>query len=276
MKKFVISQGDVCATILPDFGGMVAELKICEVNVLRMDYNQLGTANVLAGGIPVLFPFVSRCKNDEINFHGAVYTMPMHGFVKDMPFKVVDASKSTCTLSLDSNEMTRRLFPFDFSLVLIYEVSASCLKTTLRIENRGEEDMPFVAGYHPYFLTPDRSKTSFDCGLTEFWDYTRGDTEGNPLHGYRDGEIHLKDEHDTVFWNGNADAEIVSEEMGYRAKLLCNGMFNVITICTMLENASCIEPWQGRPGAATRQEECQWLVPGSAKEYTYTIHLEKL
>ena len=77
--------------------------------------------------------------------------------------------------------------------------------------------MPFAAGYHPYFLTPDRSRAKFRFGLTEFWDYTNIDAMGNPAHGLLNDELRLADEHDTVFWNGCADSEIESVEIGYRA-----------------------------------------------------------
>ena len=88
-----------------------------------------------------------------------------------------------------------------------------------------------------------------------------------------DGGLHLKDDHDTVFRTGCPDCEITCEEPAFRARIECGETFDVITICTTEENASCVEPWQGRPGAAHRPEECQILNPGEEKRYTYAIRL---
>lgn len=276
MKKIIIANKHARAVILPDFGGMVAELSIEGIDVLRMNYGSLGLANVLSGGIPVLFPFVSRSKNDEATFLGETLTMPMHGFVKDMPFQVVRSWANGCELCLESTSITKRMYPYDFALTMIYEIENSDLKTTMRVENHSNAPMPFAAGYHPYFLTPNRSETTFSFGLTNFSDYTKLDECGNPANGILDGGLCLADTHDTVFWKGCADSEITSREIGYRANLLCGETFDVMTICTTQENASCIEPWQARPGAAHCPEACQVLEPNATGDYVYTIRLEKL
>ena len=273
MKKIIISNGPVEAVILPDFGGTVAHLKLNGTDVLRMDEGMLGVSNTLAGGIPVLFPFVSAIPNNEAVFRGESYTMPTHGFVKDLPFETVRAESDTCEILLRSNEVTRRYYPYEFEFRLIYEITGCALKTTMVVKNNSDANLPFAAGFHPYFLTPDRTKTRFSFGLKEYWNYLKCDESGSPLYGTVEGEVKLADEHDTVFWNGSADCEIICEEPAYRVKLECGKTFDVITICTNLENASCVEPWQARPGATKRQEECIWLAPGTEESYSYTIHL---
>ena len=276
MRKLVIAKNGVLAVILPDFGGMVAELSVDGAHVLRMRYESLGLSNVLSGGVPVLSPFVSRCENDEAAFRDGVYTMPMHGFAKDMPFTVERAWESGCELRLEANAATRELYPFDFVLSLRYEIEARALKTTMRVENRDAAPLPFAAGYHPYFLTPDRSDASLSLRLRSFWDYLRTDADGRPAVCERTGEVLLRDAYDAVFFGGEADAEICCPGMGYRARLACGSDFPVLTICTTQEGASCVEPWQARPGAAHRPQECLWLQPGEAGEYVYAIELERI
>ena len=273
MKSIVLSNEKIQAVILPDFGGTVAHLRINGVDVLRMDEGLLGVSNTLAGGIPVLFPFVSATPGNEAEFRGSSYTMPNHGFAKDLPFDVVLAEADTCVIVLRSSEVTRRYYPYEFEFRLTYEITEDGLRTTMAVKNTGDAEMPFAAGFHPYFLTPDRKKTRFSFGLKEYWNYLQCDADGKPLHGTQEGELHLWDEHDTVFWNGCADCEIICDEPAYRARIECGETFDVITICTNLENASCIEPWQARPGAAHRRNECQTLASGQEKAYSYTIRL---
>lgn len=274
MKRIVISNEQVQAEILPDFGGTVAHLRIHGTDVLRMDEGLLGVSNTLAGGIPVLFPFVSATPGCAAEFRGAVHPMPPHGFVKDLPFEVLREEASACEIRIQSSVVTQHFYPYDFELRLLYEVIGSALKTTLIVKNTDDAELPFAAGFHPYFLTPDRKKTRFSFGLTEYWNYLQCDENGKPLYGKQEGELRLDDEHDTVFWGGNSDCEIICDEPAYRVKMECGETLDVLTICTNLENASCVEPWQARPGAAHRREECQILAPGEEKAYSYTMILE--
>lgn len=275
MKSIVITDESIRAVILPDFGGIVSHLQINGTEVLRMDEELLGVANTLSGGIPVLFPFVSGTPGNEAIFCGQNCTMPNHGFAKDLPFDVIRAEPGLCELSLTSSAVTRHYYPFDFELRLIYEAADGGLHTTMTVQNTGCSEMPFAAGFHPYFLTPDRTKTHFSFGLTEYWNYLASDADGNPLHGMLTDELRLWEDHDTVFWNGCPNCELICEEPFYRARLECGSDFDVITVCTTEKDASCIEPWQARPGAAHRQEECQKLKPGEKKSYRYTISLSE-
>lgn len=273
MKRIIISNEQIRAEILPDFGGTVAHLSIGGTQVLRMDEGLLGVSNTLAGGIPVLFPFVSATPGNAADFLGRTYPMPPHGFAKDLPFDVVRAEDGLCEIALGSSVVTRHYYPYDFEFRLVYEIVQDGLKTTMFVKNTGADEMPYAAGFHPYFLTPDRTKTRFTFGLREYWNYLQCDASGKPLHGIQQGELRLYDEHDTVFFGGSADCEIVCEEPAYRARIECGETLDVLTICTNLENASCIEPWQARPGAAHRREECQLLGPGEEKSCSYTIRL---
>ena len=274
MKKITIQNEYLQAEILPDFGAAVSSLRVQNVQVLRMDYGQLGCANVLAGGIPVLFPFVSKIKNDEAVWNGETLTMPLHGFVKDMPFAVAEQAPACCVLELTSNEMTKRFYPFDFVLRLTYALEGKKLVTTASVKNNSAEELPYVIGYHPYFLAPDRTKTAFSFGLKEYWNYLQPDADGNPKHGFLDGPLSLADAHDTVFWNGDAACEIVNYQQGYRARITGDASFTTVTICTTQPDAACIEPWQAKPGAAYDRSMCQILKPGEERSCRYEIEAE--
>lgn len=274
MKRIQICNDAIRAEILPDYGGTVAHLTVKGTEVLRMDEGLLGVSNTLAGGIPVLFPFVSATPGGAAMFDGREYTMPTHGFAKDLPFDAVRVDGDACELLLKSSVVTRHYYPYDFEFRLRYEIAGDGLRTTMTVKNTGEGEMPFAAGFHPYFLTPDRKKTRFAFKLKEYWNYLQCDAAGKPLYGVQEGELHLWDEHDTVFWNGSADCEIICDAPAYRVRMECGDTLDVLTICTNLENASCVEPWQARPGAAHRQQECQKLLPGEEKSYTYTLHLK--
>ncbi len=272
MQKILISNGNVEAVVLPDYGGMIAELRIFKRNVLRMNYSKLGLANVLAGGIPILFPFASRCKDDEVTFGTTQYPMPMHGFAKDFPFAIKRIWAQGCELELTSSLHTRFYYPFDFSLTITYEIAGNALRTTLTPKNCSREDMPFAMGTHPYFLASDRTRIDFSFDLKEYDSYL-GD---KPVHGFVNAPIALADKHDTVFWNGSPVCEMTNYADGYGLHISGDKSFQIITLCTSQESAVCIEPWQSRPDAPSRPEECQWLRSGQSHSYNYEILLRTI
>ncbi len=272
MKKIEIQKGDIRAVILPDFGGMVSELSVGGRAVLRMFYEKLGLTNVLSGGIPLMFPFPSRCRDDEAEFEGRRYSMPMHGFAKDLPFATAEVSEGACRLELESSCHTLRCYPYDFLLSVRYEIVGNAFRTSLEVENRSDRRMPFVLGTHPYFLSSDKGRTAFRFGLREYDCYL----EPEVRHGTVEGPLSLADRHDTVFWNGSPACELENPADGYRLRMEGDDSFGVVTICTWQEAAVCIEPWQGRPDAANHPEQCLWLAPGARRSFSYDIVLEAI
>lgn len=272
MQKILISNAGIEAVILPDYGGMVSELRVNGVNTLRMYYGKLGLSNVLSGGIPLMFPFSSRCKDDEAVFEGQTYPMPMHGFVKDLPFTVRRKWEQGCELSLESSAHTLHFYPYDFELTVIYEVTENALKTTLKLHNHSDKRMPFAMGTHPYFMSRDHSKTEFSFGLKEYDCYLEPEVK----HGFVETPVFLGDTHDTVFWNGSAECRMNELQEGYRVRIVGDESFNVITICTWQDEAICIEPWQGKPDAPNHPDECLWLNPGCSNSFTYDLILETI
>ncbi|MEG2001273.1 MAG: hypothetical protein RR053_07780 [Evtepia sp.] len=241
-----------------------------------MNYELLGISNVLAGGIPILFPSVSKCPEDSAVFDGRAYTMPMHGFAKDVPFEVKGVGKKWCELTLSASPVWMdNFYPYDFRLILRYELENDSLKTTMCVENKSDKRMPMVLGYHPFFLTPDRNQTAFDFDLWENWDYTHCDENG-PAHGFRDKPVRLEEAYDTVFLGDNARATLVNRQLGYRVEMDADETFKVVTICTALENASCVEPWQACSNALNTNDMLQYVERGASKSFWYRLSLSNV
>ena len=167
MQKIHMVKGRCEAGVLPDFGGMVSQLRIDGVDVLFINESLLGIGNVLAGGIPVLFPFAGRCAGNEAFFRDRLYTMPPHGFVKERAFAQKRRWDSGCELYLESSADTLRLYPYAFALTLRYELVEDALKTTVLLKNCEKVSMPFALGFHPYFRMSDPCQTRFQFGLGE-------------------------------------------------------------------------------------------------------------
>ncbi|MGC6767735.1 aldose 1-epimerase family protein [Enterococcus sp. LJL128] len=114
---------------------------------------------------PVLFPFVGRLKDDRYTYQNKVYPMGQHGFARDKDFEVLEQGDGLVSLSLKSNDETRKVYPFDFELVITYELEDKGIKVSYQVENTGKEEMLFSVGGHPAFNVPLEK----DLDLTDYY-----------------------------------------------------------------------------------------------------------
>lgn len=103
---------------------------------------------------PVLFPIVGALKNDQYSFLGNTYSLPRHGFAREMDFQLVSSTENTAQFSLKSNEKTRQMFPFDFELLIDYEIIGTELKVHYAVRNSSHSEIYFSLGAHPAFAVP--------------------------------------------------------------------------------------------------------------------------
>lgn len=100
---------------------------------------------------PLLFPIVGRLKNNEYQYGDSKYEMKQHGFARDLEFEVISQTSTEITFLLNSNDLTRKVYPFEFSLFIHYNLRNTSLEISYEVCNRGEENMYFSIGGHPAF-----------------------------------------------------------------------------------------------------------------------------
>jgi galactose mutarotase-like enzyme len=100
---------------------------------------------------PVLFPIVGKLRNDSYALAGKTYTLPQHGFARDLEFTVVRQTAQELILELSSSEVTKANFPFDFELRVGYSLLDNTLKSSYSVKNTGHGSMWFSLGAHPGF-----------------------------------------------------------------------------------------------------------------------------
>ncbi|HHT64902.1 MAG: hypothetical protein ACOX25_09850 [Caldicoprobacterales bacterium] len=275
MKQLIISgqDGSTKATILPDYGGMVSSLRVRGNEILRMKPEMLGLGNCLAGGIPVLFPFCGKTKDDTYILNGKTYTMPFHGFMKDSTFSVGSVKPDEVTLySMPGEVVKKENYPFDFVLTLKYRIEGSTLFIRAIIENNSQENMPFYIGWHPYFRTTDKKQTSFTFDFKHYQNYLDGS-----LGEWRDNTVDLTQTLDHVFWGiGKHEMILQNRADGYIAKLIPDELHRVVTICTIFDDCACIEPWTGSPNSINTGKFVNYVSPGSSVECGFNLNVETL
>ncbi len=100
---------------------------------------------------PVLFPICSSCR---MIVKGKEYPIPFHGFARDKEFALVEATETTLRFCLQSNEETKRMYPFDFIFYITYTLEKNTWKIDYEIVNPTSEQTLYVScgGHESYAL----------------------------------------------------------------------------------------------------------------------------
>lgn len=115
-----------------------------------------------------IFPYVARLQDGTYQYKGQKYQLPIHGFLKNSELEALDIENDSVTFQLLSSMVTRKLYPFDFTLRLQYTLCDSQLRITETIRNEGSEPMYFGLGGHPGFIVPVAGEGEFSDWYLEF------------------------------------------------------------------------------------------------------------
>ncbi|HEX5458604.1 MAG TPA: hypothetical protein VFX20_01400 [Steroidobacteraceae bacterium] len=169
-----IPGGQVRAYVAPAHGADLAGLEVrrgggwVELLYRGMDYRPTGG---WTGKAPILWPAVGRNFPYPVGsdrhgnglgwtLHGRVYPIPIHGFARDQPWRIVRRgvceASAYLTLALRDDRQTRDMYPFGFTLTTEYRIwrDALYIRQAVRADRRNEEPMPFSIGNHITFRIP--------------------------------------------------------------------------------------------------------------------------
>lgn len=118
------------------------------------EYLWQGDSNWWPRRAPILFPIVGVLKDGKAESAEGTISLARHGLARLNQFEVVEQSTSSVTLQLKSTEETRKSYPYDFELRLIFSLSDDTLTQTYEVTNPGDVVLPFTLGAHPAFNIP--------------------------------------------------------------------------------------------------------------------------
>lgn len=118
------------------------------------EYLWQGDANWWPRRAPILFPIVGVLKDGKAESAEGTISLARHGLARLNQFEVVEQSTSSVTLQLKSTKETRKSYPYDFELRLIFSVDGDTLTQTYEVTNPGDVVLPFTLGAHPAFNIP--------------------------------------------------------------------------------------------------------------------------
>ena len=244
---------------------------------------------------PVLFPIVGCLNNNTYRHKGKEYTMYIHGFANCQEFEVVSHSTNRIEYMLESNEKYKHFYPFEFKLILYYELNGKKLTVGYKVINISDETMYFSIGAHPAFNCPidnhdrneyylrfkgtdrlDRSIIDMSCGLLK--------TEKEYID-LQENSILSIDDH--LF---EKDALVIENGQTYEVSILKPNKTPYVTvqfdaelfgIWSLKDKKSfvCIEPWYGRcdkigfDGELKDREWSNSLLPNEEFNKEYYINV---
>ena len=251
--------------VLPKRGGIITKWRIDDKEVFYLDEERFKNPEMsIRGGNPILFPICGNLPDDTYTINDQKFTLPQHGFGRNLPWEVreeVTVDNVSLKLHLNSNEQTKAVYPFDFQVDFTYQLHGNTLTILQEFTNKSSEAMPFSVGFHPYFLTNDKSQLEFDIPSSEF--QKKGSKEIHPFNGNFDFS---QDEIDVAFTKLSAKSTSVTDkDRNLKITLEYDDNFSTLVFWTVKgKDFYCLEPWSGPRNAINTGEHLTVLEPGAS------------
>lgn len=272
-----------------------AELKSLRKASTGTEYMWCGDARYWERTSPILFPFVGGLRDRKYRFGGRTYSMPQHGFARNMEFSLLSQDSCEIWFELRSSRETLENYPFVFILKAGYRIEGSRLTVLWQVENPGQEVLHFSIGGHPAFNCPlETGMRQNEC----FVEFAGADEvsstqisgnglalPGRDLYRLDGGRLALTDhlfDHDALVVEGNqTDTVALCGRDGARYVTLTMEapLFGIWSPAGKQAPFVCIEPWYGRCDAedfAGTLEQREWgnqVAPGGVWKASYAISI---
>lgn len=208
---------------------------------------------------PILFPIVGKILEGKYIYEEKEYTLPAHGFARDLTFAVEESTDETICFVLEASEATKSMYPFDFLLKVIYTLQGKKLNIAYEVFNKDTARMYFKIGAHPGIMCPFFENERVEDYYLEF------EKEEEATQIPITSEIYLSKARrrfkgKVIDFNKELETEGVIVLEGYKSKSISLGSVKHDKKLTVAfegfpflgiwrpENSSpflCIEPWYG-------------------------------
>lgn len=287
-----LTKGPLTITV-DSFGAQLTSIKREGI-----EYLWQGDGRWWKGQAPVLFPIVGRLRDDWSQTAQGPAPMKRHGVARISPFAIDEALEDEITLTLNANDDTKALYPYDFQLTMNYALTPDeSIRQSFTVVNTGSVDLPFVIGGHPAFnvpLNPATGEVFEDYQLrfakpwtaqspilvaTGLWDWQ------HPMTVMEDSAVvpltrHLFDT-DTLCFTNVPDS-VVTLEGTKSGKGMTVGFegFDYLGVWSYERKAPfvALEPWTGCATSTDEDESLEGkrgmnsLEPGGVFKRSFTMH----
>lgn len=107
---------------------------------------------------PLLFPIIGLLKDNKYIYHGELFELSRHGFLRDQEFEVVSSKTNEVVLRLTHTPDTLAVYPFEFNILITYTLKKNRVESKVEVTNVGDLPMYFSFGGHPGFIINTNEK----------------------------------------------------------------------------------------------------------------------
>ncbi|REE78779.1 galactose mutarotase-like enzyme [Paenibacillus taihuensis] len=262
-------------TVCPERGGIAISCVLGGVELFYLDKDTLldPVANI-RGGNPVLFPICGQLVEGRYEWEGESYTMRNHGVARNRPWEVVSTNEdgeASITLRFRSDASTKLEFPWDFELLFTYALVGGELQIRQAYSNFSDSEMPYYAGFHPYFRSASKDLL-YGTDALKFLDYN------DNIVKEVQGEIALSGLKESVALLDASEPHISfpGPDGSGKVAMRYSDAFKYVVLWQV--NGSpfvCVEPWMALTGALNRRDELPMLAAGAKQQLELSIAFEK-
>jgi glucose-6-phosphate 1-epimerase len=202
--------------------------------------SQWQAGRAIRGGVPICFPWFANKADDP----GA----PAHGFVRTKAWQLESIVRAgdavTVTLSTESDDSTRRRWPYDFRLVQRATFGAE-LSLELVLTNTGEKPLRLEEALHAYLKVGDIEKVHLN-GLDAVPYIDKTDSNRDKLQS---GAVRITSETDRVYLGTQHGVEVEDEALRRRVLVAKEN-----SLTTVVWN-----PWAEKAKALSDLGDAEWM-----------------
>jgi galactose mutarotase-like enzyme len=250
-------------TVFPDRGGIATSWRVNDRELMYLDTDRFTDPSLsVRGGLPILFPICGNLPDHSYAIGDKQYSLKQHGFARELPWTVTHQSTTndaSLTVTLTSNDATRPVYPFDFSVSFTYRIRGGELVIDQTYTNKSDTPMPFSTGLHPYFLAPAKASLTFEIPSTSYTEKQTGET-----HAFAGKFDFSQAEIDAAFTSVTGTVATVADtSQKLRLTMTSSENYRTIVFWTVEgKDFYCLEPWTGPRNSLNTGIDLLHVAPG--------------
>jgi galactose mutarotase-like enzyme len=257
------TQSQSSLTVFPDRGGIATSWRVGDRELLYLDTDRFTDPKLsVRGGIPILFPICGNLPDNTYALGDKKYALKQHGFARELPWQVVSQSTdadASLTVVLESNDQTRQVYPFDFSVSFTYHLAGDDLIIDQTYTNKSATPMPFSTGLHPYFAATAKDRLTFEIPADSYQEKQTGE-----IHPFADKFDFSQAEIDAAFTDIKANVATVNDASQQLTLTMTSSTnYRTVVFWTVAgKDFYCLEPWTAPRNSLNTGKDLLHVAPG--------------
>lgn len=306
-ERIQLCVGSAKAEIVPSAGMAMVSLSVEDKEYLAMPAplpEFMKSAHT--GGIPLLYPWANRLRSENYSFKGTEVDLsmikelkrddndlPMHGLLLRYDGWTIetetegDTAVVRGTINWDAHDELMSAFPFSHQLTVSWELAVQegsvTATSTLLVESHGD-DVPVVAGWHPYLAPPAATRTGLVIEGPSLARIDLGKSGVPTLDESGETDVSAPESLDGPLANRVYDDLFLAPEGGF--KFTIHGDDSSVSISGGSEwhalqvyakagaLFTCIEPMVGRTAALSDGDILEVAKPGEPVTASFTVRID--